>query len=170
MSSIFVLIGIVLIASCDDPKKWLLVLDKSSVSGTKACCTQGSLVSYVRAQVAQLFGQFWFSFSFVSTQEHFSFANAGSMLDLHMRTVPSASSTRNGSTVTKKASNAHLRGGSCICTSTSRGSGIGVDYGLLKSEVMSICVRVSSFGVLLVKVYLVVLASTMQSALIILYW
>jgi len=86
-----------------------------------------------------------------------------------MRTVPSASSTRNGSTVTKKASNAHLRGGSCICTSTSRGSGIGVDYGLLKSEVMSICVRVSSFGVLLVKVYLVVLASTMQSALSILY-
>jgi len=109
--------------------------------GANACCTQGSLVSYVCAQVVQLFGLFWFSFRFVSTQEHSSFTNAGFMLDLRTKTVPSASSTRNGSTVTKRASNAHLRGGSCICTSISRGSGIGVNCGLSKSKaVLILCV------------------------------
>lgn len=66
------------------------------------------------------------------------------MLDLHTRTVPSASSTKNGNTVTKKASSAHLRGESCICTSISRGSGIGVDCGLSRSKrVLVLCVCVS---------------------------
>lgn len=108
----------------------------------------------------QLFGQFGFPFRFVSAQEHSSFANAGSMLDLHMKTAPSASSIKNGSTVIKRASNAHLRGGSCICTSISRGSGIGVDCGLSKSKRLSVlcvcvCVWVSPFVVVLVEVYLV---------------
>ena len=52
---------------------------------------------------------------------------AGFMLGLHMKIVPSASSTKNGSTATRKASNVPLKGASCICTSTSRGRDIGDD-------------------------------------------
>jgi len=103
--------------------------------------------------------------------------NAGFMLDLHMRTVPSASSTRNGSTVTKRASNAHLRGASCIYTSTSKGNGIGVDCGLVKSKMVSglcVCVCmyvcVSPFVVVLVKVHLVLVINYAVCSLCALYW
>ena len=47
---------------------------------------------------------------------------AGSMQARLMRTVPSASSTRSGSTVTRRASSAHLSVAFCIYTLTSRDS------------------------------------------------
>lgn len=54
--------------------------------------------------------------------------SAGYMLGRHMRTVHSESSTRNGSTATRRVSSAPLRGASCICISISKDSATGVDF------------------------------------------
>ena len=52
-----------------------------------------------------------------------------------MRTVHSESSIRNGSTATRRVSNAPSRGASCICTSISKGSATGGDLGFSASFV-----------------------------------
>lgn len=64
---------------------------------------------------------------------------AGYMLDRPMRTAHFASSTRSGSTVTRKGSSAPLKGGSCICTSTSNGNATGVDVWGTTAILLGLC-------------------------------
>ena len=82
-----------------------------------------------------------------------------------MRTAHSGSSTRNGSTATRKDSSAPLKGAFCISISTSNDSATGVDFGFGVFGVLAFLCIMPSFAEMLKRCVLIFLISHVHQAL-----